>query len=179
MIRLLHAARLSSILIIASVVAGCAGLPTESFVAPATGGRTYDHFVAYAAFSDLGARGAFEHAMCARLKAAGETCETMLALTPPTQRHSGAGRRRAAAASGAQAVIVIELANPKAASRRILAAGRPGYRVSLVDLGRDRIVARFAVDGRRGNASPAPRARAVADAVFNALKKQQLLTAHR
>lgn len=155
---------------------GCAGLPTQSFLAPGQKQTTYDGFLAYGAFSDLGVEGAFERAMCQRLLAAGHACQTMLSAAPPTAPQNGDSRHRAALGSGAQAVILIELADPGAASRRILADGRPGYRVSVVDAQSQKVVARLAIDGRKTDAPPERRAHAVARAVVRALKRDKLLT---
>ncbi|HET7314814.1 MAG TPA: hypothetical protein VFJ08_10725, partial [Salinisphaera sp.] len=95
---------------------------------------------------------------------------------PPTEKQTGASRRRAAETSGAQAVVMVELADPDTASRRILANGQPGYRVSLIDVSRHRVVARLAIEGRSGHRSPGSRAGAVADAVVKALAAHDLLT---
>ncbi|HET7313835.1 hypothetical protein, partial [Salinisphaera sp.] len=105
---------------------GCPSLATQTFAPSNARGVRYDGFMAYAAFSDLAVEGAFEHALCQRLHAAGHACETMLHAAPPTEKQTGASRRRAAETSGAQAVVMVELADPDTASRRILANGQPG-----------------------------------------------------
>lgn len=158
------------------ILAGCSTLPTQTFAPAAARSGPYDGFMAYAAFSDLGVEGRFEQALCQRLHAAGHACDTMLHAAPPIAKQTGASRQRAAAASGAQAVIMVELADPDTSSRRILAGGRPGYRISLIDLSRHQVVSRIAIDGRAGDRSPGSRAGAVADAVVKALATHNLLT---
>lgn len=158
------------------VLAGCAGLSTQSFLAPGAGHKTYDGFMAYAAFSDLAVEGAYEHAMCQRLLKAGHACNTMLQLASPTAPQNGASRQQAAMSSGAQAIVFIELANPKSESRRILDNGRPGYRVSLIDAKTQKVVARLAVDARRKPRGMKARAKALANAVVRALAQRKLLT---
>lgn len=153
----------------------CAGLPTQSFIAPGAHDARYDGFLAYGAFSDLAVEGAYEKAMCRQLLAAGHACETMLDAASPTAPQNGASRRRAAVGSGAQAVVMIELLDPDADSRRILASGRPGYRVSLIDIKSQKVVARFAIEGRKSHEGPAARAKRVARAVTHALQQRHLL----
>lgn len=160
--------------VLSTALAGCAGLPTQSFVSPSADGTSYDGFLAYGAFSDLAVEGAYEKALCRHLLAAGHACNTMLALVPPTVPQTGDSRQRAALKSGAQAVVIVELADPKAASRRILDDGRPGYRVTLTDAQKQKLMARFAIDdGRSRNLSE--RADALADAVVQALRRRKLL----
>lgn len=168
--------RIVGALVLCCGLAACAGLPAQSYVSPRVNGKTYDGFLAYGAFSDLAVEGAFEQAMCDRLRAAGHACETMLEAAPPTAPQNGASRHRAALGSGAQAVITIELADPTTASRRILAGGRPGYRVSVVDTATQKVVARIAVEGQHSDALPGRRGRALAKAVVHALKHRKLLT---
>ncbi len=173
-----RAARRALLLTLAIVVGcaagGCAGLPTQAFVSPGTVNTRYDGFLAYGAFSDLAVEGAYEKAMCRRLLAVGHACNTMLQSAPPTVPQDGDSRHRAALSSGAQAIVVIELADPKAASRRILDNGRIGYRVSLIDVKTQKVIARFAVDdGRSGDLSR--RAQALAQAVVRALEQRNLL----
>ncbi|AWN16399.1 hypothetical protein [Salinisphaera sp. LB1] len=157
-------------------LAGCAaGLPTQAFMSPSAAHTHYDGFLAYAAFSDLAVEGAYEKALCRQLLSAGHACDTMLQAAPPTRPQNGDSRHWAALNSGAQAIVVIELADPKAASRRILDNGRIGYRVSLIDVNTQKVMARFAIDdGRSRHLSS--RADALAAAVVHALKQRQLLT---
>src|SRR5699024_3057764 len=116
-----------AILLVSLALAACTSMPAQTFRGPTAAGKHYQHFLVYAAFTDLGAEGAFEHAMCAHLQAAGNTCKTMLQLAPPTTDQNSASLLRAAQDSHAQALLMIELADPGQASRRILADGRPGY----------------------------------------------------
>lgn len=158
------------------LASGCAGLPTQSFVSSTVEQPRYDGFMAYAAFSDLGVEGAFESALCDRLHDTRHACETMLAAAPPTRPQDAASRHQAALASGAQAVILIELADPETASRRILAGGRPGYRISVVDTTSQKTVARLAIEGSKNRQQiPEPRARALAEAIVAALREDNLL----
>ncbi|WP_423821522.1 hypothetical protein V5738_14395 [Salinisphaera sp. SPP-AMP-43] len=158
------------------LASGCAGLPTQSFVSSTAEQPRYDGFMAYAAFSDLGVEGAFESALCDRLHDTRHACETMLDAAPPTRSQNAASRHRAALASGAQAVILIELADPAATSRRILAGGRPGYRISVVDTASQEVIARLAIEGKNARRrSATARAKTLAKAIVAALRENKLL----
>lgn len=98
--------------------------------------------MAYAAFADRTIEAAFEQALCVRLAAAGHACTTMLQAAPPTREQDSASRHQASRASGAQAIIVIELADPATVSRRLIAASRPAYEISVIDNARQQVVAR-------------------------------------
>lgn len=149
--------------------------PSQAFINPASASRTYDGFLAYAAFKDLGVEGRYEQALCKRLEKAGHACVSMLALATPTRHQDGSSRARAATTSGAQASIVIELADPATDSRRLLADGRPGYRVSLIDTQSKRVVAVFAIEQGSHPAGLRQRAARLADAVVTSLAGNDLL----
>ncbi|RJS91188.1 hypothetical protein D3260_16140 [Salinisphaera sp. Q1T1-3] len=160
-------------------LAGCAGpVDTQTFIDPSvtTNQTKYDGFLAYAAFKDLAVEGRFEKAMCQQLVSTGHACTPMLTAASPTRPQDAASRQRAMAHSGAQAALVIELADPDTTSRQMLANGCPGYRVSLVDTRTQRVIARMAIDtaGRSTEALPA-KAEAVARATVSALDRKGLL----
>lgn len=158
--------------VLSMLLAGCSSLPTQSHVAT---DQQYDGFLAYAAFSDLGVEGAFEKAICQRLQSQGHACRTMLEEVPPVVPGDQVDYYQAALASGAQAVVFIELADMDSQSRQVLANGQPAYRVSLLDTQTRAVVARFAVEGRPGRQQPRERGQALARAVTQALEQQHLL----
>lgn len=168
---------LGLVLVLCVLAAGCAsGLRTQRFLAHGAGSSMrYDGFLAYAAFKDLSAEGRFEKALCQRLNQAGHACVPMLALATPTAPQDGASRQRAMRQSGAQAAVVIELADPDSASRRLLADGRIGYRVSVIDTKSQAVVARLAIENPRHANDLAARAHAVAQATVAALDSASLL----
>lgn len=154
------------------LLAGCSSLPIQSHVAT---DQQYDGFLAYAAFSDLGVEGAFEKAICEHLQSQGHACQTMLEEVPPVVPGDQVDYYKAALASGAQAVIFVELADMDSQSRQVLANGQPAYRVSLLDTRTREVVARLAVEGRSGQHQPRERGQALAQAVAQALEQKRLL----
>jgi hypothetical protein len=107
--------------------------------------------MAYAAFADRAIEAAFEQALCKRLNTASHACTTMLHEAPPTRERDAASRYRASQASGAQAMILIELADPDSVSRRVIAASRPACEISVVDTARQQVVARFLLKTHAGS----------------------------
>lgn len=165
-------------LLAATVLSGCAAhLPTQSFVGAGTPARGYDAFAVYAAFKDLSAEATYERSICRALRQAGSQCAAMVDIASPTQSQDAHSREKAAARSGARAVIVVELADPKPASRRILDDGRPGYRISLIDSPHQRVVSRFTVNGQAGAHRMGPRARALAHALLTTFEKHGIVRA--
>lgn len=158
------------------LLAGCAAAPGGySFVDPAYDDSRYDGFMAYAAFADHGIEAAFEQALCKRLNAAGHACATMLHEAPPTRAQDAASRHNASRTSGAQATIVIEIADPDSVSRQLIADGRPAYRVSLVDNDGQNVTARVFIEaGDNRNTSVARQARTLADRITTALDARSL-----
>ena len=138
------------------MLAGCASAPGYRFVDPGYEDTRYDGFIAYAAFTDLAIEAAFEHALCKRLYAAGHACTTMLDVAPPTREQDGASRHAASRANGAQASIVIELADMDSVSRRVIGHARPAYNVRVVDNADQRVAVQLAIEspaGTRGTVS--------------------------
>ncbi|GAB3675393.1 hypothetical protein [Salinisphaera aquimarina] len=161
----------------AALLPGCATAPASyDFVDPAYDEIRYDGFMAYAAFADRAIEAAFEQALCKRLNSAGHACTTMLREAPPTREQDAASRHRASRASGAQATIVIEIADPQSVSRQIIAGGRPAYEVSLVDNADQLVTGRFYIEaGTHRDDSVARQARALADRITAALDEHSLL----
>ena len=170
-----RAVGLLAAILLLGLAAGCAATDTQSFIAPAAHNPRYDGFLAYGAFRDLGVEGRFEKALCERLAKAGHACVPMLAVATPTRPQDAASRQRAAHTSGAQAIVIIELADTHTTSRQVLTNGAPGYKVSLVDVSDQKVVAQFAIEGRTGKVPLASRAAQLADNIVVALQVQQLL----
>lgn len=159
-----------------TILAGCAAhLPTQSFLGAGTPSPGYRSFAVYAAFKDLSAEATYERVICRTLRRAGAHCAAMVDIAPPTQSQDAQSREKAAARSGAGAVIVVELADPKPASRRILDDGRPGYRVSLIDSAHARVVSRFTMDGQAGAHRLGMRARALASTLRTTLETHGII----
>lgn len=161
------------------LVAGCATPRVQRFADPAHADARYDGFLAYAAFSDLGLEATYERALCRRLLAAGHACTTLLAAAPPTRQQDGASRHAASRRSGAQAVVLIELADRANAARQALAGGRAAYEVSVIDNARQTVVTKMAVAAPRGRREPEQRAAALAKAIVEALADESLLYERR
>lgn len=159
------------------VLVGCAAAPTSyRFVDPAYDGTRYDGFMAYAAFTDRAIEAAFEQALCEQLANTGHACTTMLQEAPPTREQDAASRHRASRKSGAQATIVIELADPETESRQLIGGGRPAYEVTVIDNDRQQVAARVFVDsGATDSARVADQANGLARQVVEALDQQSLL----
>jgi len=159
-------------------LAGCAAAPAvDSFVDPAAAGQRYDGFLAYAAFSDLGVEANYEKALCLELRARGHACTTMLSAAPPTREQDAASRHAATRASGAQATIVIELADMESLSRRVIANARPAYDVSLVDNEQQQVVARFFLESPSSvRASVRSQSESLAQTIATAMARSSLLT---
>lgn len=151
-------------------VAGCAHPPpVDRYQAADTGPLSYDGFLAYGAFKDLAVEGRFEKALCRRLMQAGHACTPMLAIATPTSPQDSASRQRAMQASGAQAALVVELLDPDTTSRRVLADGQPAYRVSVIDIASQAVVARLAISNPDTANTLNARANAVAEATTGSL----------
>ncbi|MBS61866.1 MAG: hypothetical protein CMN27_02815 [Salinisphaera sp.] len=157
-------------------LAGCAGAPGYRFVDPAHQAQRYDGFLAYGAFADLAIEAAFEQALCDRLFAAGHACTPMLAAAPPTREQNAASRHAASRTSGAQATIVIELADMDTVSRRVIGQGRAAYNVRVIDNAAQQVSARFVFDSPDGaRRSVAKQADALARRIVAALEAESLL----
>lgn len=151
--------------------AGCASQPpVDRYQAANTGPLAYDGFLAYGAFKDLAVEGRFEKALCARLMQAGHACTPMLAIATPTSPQDSASRQRAMQDSGAQAALIVELLDPDTTSRRVLADGRPAYRVSVIDIASQAVVARLVIRNPDGANTLDARAKAVAEATSRSLE---------
>ena len=160
----------------AAALAGCASAPSYRFVDPAQQDMRYDGFLAYGAFADVAIEAAFEQALCDRLFAAGHACTSMLAAAPPTRQQDAASRHAASRASGAQATIVIELADMHTTSRRVIGHGRVAYNVRVIDNAGQQVTAQFAFDSASGaRQSVATQADELARRIVSALKKESLL----
>jgi hypothetical protein len=160
----------------AVLLAGCAATPVYRFVDPAHDGARYDGFMAYGAFADPTIEAAFEQALCERLLAAGHACTPMLRAAPPTREQDAASRHTASRTSGAQATILIELADIENASRRVIGAGRPAYEISVIDNKEQKVVAKLLMETRRRRgAAVAQEAEALADRIVAALAAESLL----
>jgi hypothetical protein len=132
--------------------------------------------MAYAAFADRAIEAAFEQALCKRLNTASHACTTMLHEAPPTREQDAASRHRASRTSGAQATIVVELADPQSVSRRIIAGARPACEVSLVDNAGQHVAGRLFIEQDNvRNHSVAEQARVLADRITVALDAKSLL----
>lgn len=159
------------------LLAGCAAAPgSYGFVDPAHAEARYDGFIVYAAFADRAIEAAYEKALCQRLYRAGHACTTMLKEAPPTREQDAASRHHASQTSGAQATIVIEIADPDSVSRQAIADGRLAYDVSLVDNAGQNVTARFFIEaGDNRRTSVAAQADALADHITAALDDRALL----
>jgi hypothetical protein len=92
------------------------------------------------------------------------------------REQDAASRHRASRTSGAQATIVVELADPQSVSRRIIAGARPACEVSLVDNAGQHVAGRLFIEaGNVRNHSVAEQARVLADRITAALDEQLLL----
>ncbi|WP_348761233.1 hypothetical protein [uncultured Salinisphaera sp.] len=157
-------------LVLAMGVAGCASSPSvDRYPAAHTDVPAYDGFLAYGAFKDLSVEGRFEKALCARLMQAGHACTPMLAVATPTSPQDSASRQRAMQASGAQAALIVELLDPETTSRRLLADGRPAYRVSVIDIDSQALAAQLVIGDSKQAHTLKARAKAVAEATTGAL----------
>ena len=164
------------LIVFALLSAGCASVPTaDRYLTAGARHKTYDGFLAYGAFKDLVVEGRFENALCARLKQAGQACVPMLAIATPTSCQDSATRQRAMRTSGAQAALVIELIDPNTASRQLLANGAPAFRVSVVDIKAQTIMARLTIENPQDADDLEARADAVAAATTRALVDAGLL----
>ncbi|MES1949610.1 hypothetical protein S4A8_02085 [Salinisphaera sp. S4-8] len=158
------------------MLAGCASTPAYRFVDPGYDDTRYDGFIAYAAFTDLAIEAAFEQALCKRLLAAGHACTPMLDAAPPTREQDGASRHAASRASGAQASIVIELADMDSVSRRVIGQARPAYNVRVVDNADQRVAVQLAIESPAGaRAAVSQQADALARQIVAALDQAALL----
>jgi hypothetical protein len=168
--------RLATAGLLAVLLAGCAATPAYRFVDPAHDGARYDGFMAYGAFADPTIEAAFEQALCQRLLTAGHACTPMLRAAPPTREQNAASRHTASRTSGAQATILIELADMENASRRVIGAGRPAYEISVIDNKEQKVVAKLFMESRqRSGAAVAPQAEALAERIVTALAGESLL----
>ena len=178
----LSTARFAALAVTGAVLlGGCSAAPVYDFVDPAHRDARYDGFLAYAAFEDLALRAAFERALCARLYDAGHACETMLAAAPPTREQDAASRHAASRRSGAQATLLINLADTRSPERAALAQARPAYEISVLDNQQQTVVARFAMeasDARHGGSVP-DRANRLARRLVAALERESLLFERR
>ena len=156
------------------LLSACAGSRIEAVVDPAHADTRYDGFIVYAAFDDVGLRMRYERALCARLIAAGHACTTMIAAAPPTREQDAASRHAASRNSGAQATLLIELAEGTGDARRLLAGGRPGYEIRVIDNSAQTVAQLISVAGRR-DGSLSQRAAELADAVVAGLRSGSLL----
>ncbi|MES1928419.1 hypothetical protein SADO_04150 [Salinisphaera dokdonensis CL-ES53] len=158
------------------MLAGCASTPVYDFVDPAHRDARYDGFLAYAAFEDLALRAAFEDAVCTRLFKAGHACETMLSAAPPTREQDAASRHAASRRSGAQATLLINVADTQSPERASLAHGQPAYEISLLDNARQEVVARFATESQaKRGMSTRKQADRLARRLVGALERESLL----
>lgn len=155
-----------------------AGFGIDAVVDPAHADTRYDGFIVYAAFDDPGLRMRYERALCARLNAAGHACTTMIAAAPPTREQNAASRHAATRNSGAQATLLVELADSTGAARRQLAGGRPGYEIRVIDNGAQSVAQLITVAGR-GDGSVSQRSSALAAAVVAGLRSGSLLYERR
>jgi hypothetical protein len=161
---------------LATALLGCASAPAYRFVDPAHEDSRYDGFLAYAAFADLAIEAAFERALCDRLFQAGHACTPMIKAAPPTREQDAASRHAASRASGAQATIMIELADMDTVSRRVIGHARPAYNVRVIDNAGQQVTAQFAFDSASGaRQSVATQADELARRIVSALKKESLL----
>ena len=162
----------------ASLLAGCPSAPVYDFVDPAHRDARYDGFIAYAAFEDLALRAAFEEALCDRLFHAGHACETMLVAAAPTREQDAASRHAASQRSGAQATLLITVADTRSPERAALAHGQPAYEISVLDNERQTVVARFAMESQaKHGTSVAQQADRLAHRLVAALARESLLFA--
>ena len=164
-------------LVLPLMLGGCAGARVQSVVDPAYGRAEtrYDGFLAYALFKDLALEAEFERALCERLLAAGHACIPMIEAAPPTRAQNGAIRHRASINSGAQASLLIELADPDNAVRQTLAPGQAAFEVSVVDNASQQVAAHLTIALDHCGKPPAELAQTVADAVVAELKTRKLL----
>ncbi|MES1924703.1 hypothetical protein T31B1_05230 [Salinisphaera sp. T31B1] len=157
-------------------LAGCVTRPpADAMLDPAFEDTRYDGFLVYAAFDDLGAEARFERESCKRLIATGHACTTLLAAAPPTRAQNARSRHEASRRSGAQAIIVIELADPDTASRRLLAGRVPGFEVTLIDNESQQVVLAAAVSADPHDATLAERAHTLADSIVALLEDHAFL----
>lgn len=161
---------------LATALLGCASAPAYRFVDRAHEDSRYDGFLAYAAFADLAIEAAFERALCARLLQAGHACTPMLDAAPPTREQDGASRHAASKASGAQASVVIELADTDSASRRAIGHGWPAFNVRVIDNADQAVSAQLAFEStRNARQSVAKQADELARRIVSALEHESLL----
>jgi hypothetical protein len=100
----------------------------------------------------------------------------MLEAAPPTREQDAASRHGASRASGAQATIMIELADMDTVSRRVIGHARPAYNVRVIDNAGQQVTAQFAFDSASGaRQSVATQADELARRIVSALKKESLL----
>lgn len=163
--------------LVVTLLAGCASAPVSyDFIDPGQRETRYDGFIAYAAFVDRTIEAAFEQALCRRLADGGHACTTMLHEAPPTRAQDAASRHQATRNNGAQATIVIELADTDSVSRRVIAASHPAYEVSIIDNTQQQIVARLFLESiSPANTPVRSQAEVFARAIVSAIQRTSLL----